>query len=390
MIRGLQHRLVRVLQRRLAKTSYRRHAKRPPARPISWVVGPDEVANMVASIASAIPGSYSVSLTKHPFYADAFDYGGASPRRGWALQMLSEAWHFGRIAAAARGVIYVGPAGFLRAQDDAREFEFGFLSERGAGIVCYFTGSDIRSIPVMAEMERRSGRPNIATYLPALSPVFSSGEYDLLRKRLAATADRYADAVFNASADQSGYLTRETMPFRYFYPDDRIADPRPKFASVERPVVLHAPSSPIIKGTQLVRAAVAALREEGLDFEYVELSGVPHAEVERELLRAHIVMNEFYSSMPGVFGVEAMAAGAVLLTAADEETEPDLPPGSNSAWVPTRHHEVTERLRAAITAPPEALLAQAEAGQRWLRAHATARASGEVVRQVLEDLRPSR
>ena len=35
MIRGLQHRLVRVLQRRLAKTSYRRHAKRPPARPIS-------------------------------------------------------------------------------------------------------------------------------------------------------------------------------------------------------------------------------------------------------------------------------------------------------------------------------------------------------------------
>ena len=111
-----------------------------------------------------------------------------------------------------------------------------------------------------------------------------------------------------------------------------------KFDEIVRPVLVHAPSSPIIKGTQLVRAAVALLREEGFDFEYVELTGVPHEEVASQLQRAHIVLNQFFAYVPGMFGIEAMAAGAVVLQSADESLESDLPAGSNAAWVVTPSH----------------------------------------------------
>lgn len=115
----------------------------------------------------------------------------------------------------------------------------------------------------------------------------------------------------------------------------------------------------------------------------VELIGVPHAEVKHALERAHIVLNEFYAYVPGVFGVEAMAAGAVLLTSADEQIETDLPEGSNQAWIVTRHFEVTERLRGVLSSSPQELLAKAEAGQSWVRAHATSEASGRVIRSAL-------
>lgn len=385
MIGAAKLRLVAALQRAAATTAYSKYSKSKATRQISWVIGPDEVASMVRSIADAIPGSFSVSLTKHPFYADySFDYEGETRAMPWAFKMISEGWRFGQLVAAANGFFYLGQNGYLRAQQDLRKFEMEFLKARGRGVCCFFTGSDIRSIPVMAEQEKQVGRPNIATYLPALAPVFASDSYDAVRKQIAATADKYADVVFTAAKDQQGYLTKETQPFRYFYPEQEIVAPGTRFETDEPLVVVHAPSSPIIKGTQLVRAAVAALKHEGLAFEYVELIGVPHATVKRELQRAHIVLNEFYAYMPGVFGVEAMAAGAVLVTSADEQIETDLPSRSNEAWVVTQHFEVTAKLRSLLLAPRPELRAQAEAGQAWVRAHATAEVSGKAVREVLE------
>lgn len=388
MIYALKMRLVRGVQRTVARLSFKVHSRRSSgSRKISWVVGPDEIASMVTSIAAAIPDSLSVCLIRHPFYSGPYDYEGAPSSQGIFVQMCREAWTFGALAADAEGFIYLGSTGFLRAQTDSRDFEFSFLKQRGLGICCIFTGSDIRSIPVMAEQEERFGIPNIATYLPAVNPVFASDAYDLARKEIARTASAHADVIFNARVDQASYLTRDTEPFLYFYPHEMICDPRDRFTGEKKPVVLHAPSSPVIKGTQLVRAAVAALRAEGLDFEYIELIGVPHEEVQRQLRRAHIVLNEFYSYMPGVFGIEAMASGAVLLTSADQRIETDLPEGSNEAWVVTPHHEVTTRLREVLHATPEELLSKALAGQNWVRQHATAAASGTVLREVLERAR---
>ncbi len=383
----LQRNIVNVLQRRTAELAYWWYSTRPPRRVVSWVVGPEESAGMVGQISNAIPGAYSAIGRRHAYgYTFDYDYEGPNSRLPWTFQRLTEAWHFGKLVAQSEGFIFVGQGGFLRAQNDARGFELEFLKARGRKIICYFVGSDIRSIRMMAERDQRTGMPNVATYLPYVVPITGTNIYDDRRRKLAETADSHADVIISATADQAGYLTRRTEPFLYFYPDERVTDTLEKFGSDGPLVVVHAPSSPIIKGTPLVRAAVAELRAEGLEFEYVELIGVPHEEVERQLCRAHVVLNQFYGFLPGVFGVEAMAAGAVVLMSADEHEESDLPAGSNNAWMVTKHYEVTTRLREVLGMTSDEMRSVAVAGQDWVRAHATATISNARLTAILMEI----
>lgn len=76
-----------------------------------------------------------------------------------------------------------------------------------------------------------------------------------------------------------------------------------------RPVVVHAPSSPAIKGTRHVLAAVEALRKEGVDFEFRLLQGVPHSELQAFLAGTDVVVDQLILGVHGVFAVEAMAQG---------------------------------------------------------------------------------
>jgi hypothetical protein len=349
------------------------------------VVGTVEIASMVANFARAVPDSYSVMLAPNRFYDLSYDYEIRAGRGAWLRYWFAAPWEFGRLAATARGFVYVGANGFLISSRDDREWEFAFLRRHGVHLVCLFTGSDIRSPVLMRQFEQETGLETIVTYLDQVSPVLSSREYDEQRKRLAAVADRYAELIFNASVDQLSYLQRPTEPFPYFYPDGDLLLDDAKHAAAGPRIVVHAPSSPIIKGTQVVRAAVQRLKAEGYVFDYRELIGVPHGEVIASLRQAHIVLNEFYAFVPGVFGVEAMANGCALLTRADESIETELPAGSNSAWIVTTAADIYSNLRNLLE-HPELIAPQAAAGRAWVESHATVSASGKRIQQLFEGI----
>lgn len=351
---------------------------------IDWVVGPFEIAGVVYRIASVLPSAESALLKPHPFYTFRYDWV-AQQNRSKIGAWLSGPLKLGELMARAKGFVYVSEVGYLDSVYDARSSEFAFLKRHGKKIVCYFTGSDIRSLRLMAQRERSTGLPNIATYIAETHPSLGTDEYEASKRAIAMSADRYADMVFNADVDQQGHLTRSSEPYMYFYPDDEITADFSKFADVGRPVILHAASSPVIKGTQLVRAAIEELRAEGRQFEYIELLRQPHAEVREALSRAHIVLNHFYGETPAVFGIESLAAGCVVMMRADEHTEPILPAGSSSAWVVTRHFEVTQNLRTLLD-DPDSWEKRARAGVEWVRANASVGVTGAILREKLMHL----
>jgi len=369
------------IQRATLWASIAWHAWRKPTPELEWVVGPVEVAGLVRALTEALPSAESAVHEAHPFYAHAYDW--VTPAgRSHLRRLLQGPWKLGELMARARGFLYVGGVGFLDTMNDGRSYEFSVLRARGKKIVCYFTGNDIRSPKLSAQRESATGEPNLGTYLAETDPRFASDAYELSKRALAESAERHAHVIFNADVGQPGHFTRPSEPFLYFHPDAEICDDFSKFATPTKPIILHAPSSPVVKGTQLVRAAINELRDEGFEFEYVELVREPHDQVREQLKRAHIVLNQFYSEVPGVFGVEALAAGCVVLMRADERDEPILPIGSNRAWVVTRHYQVTKHLRELLVAP-DGWEGQARAGVAWVRAHASAAVTGEILRNTL-------
>jgi glycosyltransferase involved in cell wall biosynthesis len=349
---------------------------------ITWVVGVEEIASMVRQLAAVIPGSYSVSLYPHPFYAGGYDLE-RTTRSGPLARLVWRPLLLGWLASRADGFLYVGRRGFLARA--SRAPEFAFLKSRGLAIVCYFTGNDIRAPLELERFERETGVATLGARYRQVNTMMVSAEYDAVQRMTASDADRFADVVFTARVDQLGHLTRPTEPFLYLLGEDAFGDDRPPRAG-RVPVVLHAPSAPVIKGTDLVRAAVAQLRSEGYEFEYIELSGVAHDDVRAALRRADIVLNQFYALMPGVFGVEALAAGCAVLMSADASVETDLPPRSADAWFVTRPDQVTSHLRTLLD-DPELVAAYGERGRMWARTWAAADRTGLFLRQVLDEAR---
>lgn len=84
--------------------------------------------------------------------------------------------------------------------------------------------------------------------------------------------------------------------------------------SGERIRVVHAPTQRHIKGSALIRPAVDRLVDEGL-IDYVELEGVPNADMPRVFAEADVILDQFRIGDYGVAACETMASGRIALTA---------------------------------------------------------------------------
>lgn len=386
----LHARVIFLVQRvalRFADIYFRTFSSRT-GREVTWVVGPTEVASMAEHIAASIPGSFLAIVHPHPFYRGSYDIEfrhEPASIRGRFERILKPPAVLARLARKCLGFVYLSADGFLTTQVDDRAYEFTYLKKRGCKIVQICTGDDVRSQKLMAEVGAKFGIETVAGHYGELNTIVMSDGYDESKRRIAKTIDRFADEIYSFPVDRVSYIARPVRPFTYFYPDTKLNLNLSKFEDLDEIRIVHAPSSPAIKGTSAVRAAVERLKVEGYKFTYTELIGVPNSEVVEALRNTHIALNEFYCLSPGVFGVEAMANSCVLFCSADPQIETMLGEEAKGAWVLTRVDQIYGNLRRVLD-HPEQLAALAQDGYDWVSKYQSASVNGAALRGVLRDL----
>lgn len=180
-------------------------------------------------------------------------------------------------------------------------FDLPLLKLFGKKIVFVFLGSDSRPVYLNGYVVSSTGR----------GAMWKAVVLARTQKTIVWLIDRFADVVVNMPP-QAHFHTRPYASLLHVGLPVVAPPPDPGAAASPppRPRILHAPSKTGPKGTDRIRAMIAALRSRGLDFDYVEVTGRPHAEVLEEIARSSFVVDELYSDTPmAVFASEAASFG---------------------------------------------------------------------------------
>ena len=154
-----------------------------------------------------------------------------------------------------------------------------------------------------------------------------------------------ADAQIVGSFDAQRWVPEAEMippgldlrPFTPVPPSDR-----------ERPIVVHAPSDRVKKGTKFV---IAACEELPVELDIVE--GLPHEQARERYARADIVVDQLNAGWHGVFALEAMALGkpVVLHLKQDVVEQAERAYGTKVPLVPATKETLVEALRPLVESP---------------------------------------
>ena len=116
----------------------------------------------------------------------------------------------------------------------------------------------------------------------------------------------------------------------------------------ERPIVVHAPSDRVKKGTAYV---IAACEQLPVELDIVE--GLPHEQAQERYERADIVVDQLNAGWHGVFALEAMALGkpVVVHLNPDVVRQAERAYGTKVPLVPATKESLVDVLRPLVESP---------------------------------------
>lgn len=179
------------------------------------------------------------------------------------------------------------------------------LSASGVRVGLVFHGSEVRD-------------PRRHRLTHEFSP-FSDPKSELTR-RLQARCDALLPQVrafdgplFASTPDQLDYLPEGTSWLPVVVDTERFSpDGVPAPLERARPLVVHAPSNPALKGTADVERVLGPLAERGV-IELRMVTGMPPEQAAELIRTADVVVDQLLLGLYGVLACEAMAAGRVVL-----------------------------------------------------------------------------
>jgi len=216
--------------------------------------------------------------------------------------------------------------------------EYPFLKRLNKRIVSVFNGSDIRYPP--AHLQQFSGLPTNAEYQKALLARTSDDPVGPVRNLR--IAELHSDLILSVP-NQSSMSVR---PYMHFLVPIDLSKYACHIPESDVPVIVHAPSSRALKGTDAILAALDTLRADGIPFELRLMDRFTNQEVIAELAKADIAIDQLYAPCYGKFGLEAMASGCALATCSREDYEPF--PSGRPIWHVDASN-ILEKLRLLLT-----------------------------------------
>ena len=126
--------------------------------------------------------------------------------------------------------------------------------------------------------------------------------------------ENYSDIIVGSPASSSQFTKKNQInwfalgiPCQPDYLSERLNFKQEKKKGKNNTIViLHAPSNPLVKGTQKIQKAIESLQDEGFNIDFRLISGRAHTEVLANLEECDLVIDQIYSDTPlAGFGVEA-------------------------------------------------------------------------------------
>lgn len=245
--------------------------------------------------------------------------------------------------------------------------DLAFLKARGCRIVFHFRGTELRSPEMFAAL-------NPHAYSHDDPYGFALKYNDASQARMLAALRPLVDRFCVVDPELQSYLPEARIVNRVL--DDSW---QPVATDNARPLVVHAPSRPEIKGTSAILKAVETLQAEGLAFDFKLVSGMSHAQARTTYEAADIIVDQLRIGWYGVLAVEGMALGKAVISYIRKDlldTFDGTPPVAAAD-----PDTITEVLRRLIQDAP-ARRRQAEAGLAFFRRNHSMKA----VSQSLDEL----
>jgi len=177
----------------------------------------------------------------------------------------------------------------------------------GKKIITVFLGSDIRYWYAFTEEMKSLGvEAEISPFFEYARTRTGGSYWDKLCT--VKVAENYSDLIIS-DPDCSQLQTRPYM--RSNVPLD-LSEYRFNVPGRIKPLILHAPSVPEAKGTDIIIKVINELKLEGLEFEFQLIEQMPNKELRQLLTNSDIVIDQLYSATLGTLSAEAMATGNVV------------------------------------------------------------------------------
>jgi hypothetical protein len=353
----------------------------------TWVIGPNEIGDYAHRLSIYIPKSKLLVMKQNP-YSSEFQGPQKPDASGFGsrvFELIARPKNASELIASQSSFVYIGSNCFLCDCFCLRNLEFRLIKMCGGKVACFFLGSEIRSPRLVDSLSQKLNQDLSTTYLFD-GPTGAEAKEFMQRRAdfLANSADEFANVIFNSPVDQISSITREVARLFYYLPKTPTVSYDIKSRSKSGKVrIVHAPTSTVGKGTPIVRSVMKGLVNDGFDFDYIELTKVTNIEVIEELKRADIVLNEFYSFLPGILGIEAMYFKCALLTSADSGMETWLPEGASKAWLRTRYWELDLNIRKLLL-NPDLISEYALNGHEWVTNNYTDAKNADYLNGVLD------